>query len=234
MTPESARATYESATSIAHDLILDLVLSGKVKAGDPLREARLAEQLNLSRTPVREALRQLAFEGHVVLSHNRGAEVSETSPEAFAELFELRILLEGFGAGLAAMRISSEDLDELRRIHDMAEDITRRRTENYRTELVRLNAEFHGTIREAAGNRLLSGFIQSLTSVTLLRTTFAAYSEQQLLQSVNQHKELINALEARDRMLAEMVMRVHIHGARSTLTAEIGGEEMMMESSAEA
>lgn len=192
-------------------------MAGDLNPGEAIREEKIADQLNLSRTPVREALRQLAAEGHIDISHNRGATVVS---EDIDQLFELRILLEGYAAGVAAERITLEELDRLRAVQQRFDDVLHD-VSIERGELAKLNLAFHGAIRAACRNARLEAFIRSLTSVSLAHATFGSYTVEQLDRSRSQHWQLIEALERHDRPLAEMAMRVHISGARYAVAHDV-------------
>jgi DNA-binding GntR family transcriptional regulator len=193
--------------------LLHKITSRQILPGERLPEVALAEELQVSRTPIREALRQLAAEGYVDLHKNRGATVAEFEDD-LRELFELRILLEGHAAGLAAQRASAEQVAELRAIHARFERAIVDTSEEARHEAARINLEFHRAIHLAAGNKRLEMFVSSVTSASLIDSTFELYSIDQLHRSASQHQQLLDAIVHGDRGLAEMAMRVHISGAQ--------------------
>ncbi|WP_104126641.1 GntR family transcriptional regulator [Cryobacterium sp. Y57] len=193
--------------------ILHKITSRDLSAGDRLTETSLADELNVSRTPVREALRRLSAEGYVDLSKNKGATVA-TFDEDLDQLFELRILLEGFTAGLASQAATVDEVRNLKEIQSRFESAIEEQGDDVRLRVSRINIEFHNAILTAAKNKRLENFVSSLTSASLLRSTFELYSLDQLRRSASQHQQLIDAIEHRDRSLAEMAMRVHISGAK--------------------
>ncbi|WP_051147236.1 GntR family transcriptional regulator [Glaciibacter superstes] len=214
--------------SVAYEKILARIVSGTDEPGKRLREAGLAEELKTSRTPVREALQRLAAEGHVTIIPNRGATVSVADGDDLEELFELRMLLEGFAAGLAAQRI---DEPGLKRLKEIQQDFERAAASSSPEEMSRINLAFHRAVVDAAQNSRLATFISTLTSASLARATFETYSDEQLARSVSQHRQLIEGMERHDRPLAEMAMKVHISGARNSLKNDLQARRIVKEES---
>ena len=214
--------TKQQAVALVYEAVQERILSGIYRPGDRLRESQIAQELDVSRTPVREALQRLAAEDLVDISPNRGASVAaELDADDLEELFELRILLEGFAAGLAAQRITPAGAARLRGIQERFREAAASSSAGAREESARINLEFHREVQLIANNRRLDTFIASLTSASLAKTTFHTYSQKQLARSVSQHDQIIEAMENQDRNLAEMSMRVHINGARYSIREEL-------------
>ena len=110
-----------SATETAYDFLRNSIMVGSYAAGDRIKEEWIAEQIGVSRTPIRQAMQKLAAQGFVVVSHHQGARVANWSSQDLSEITELRALLEGFGARLAATKISERELDELRGLAEKME-----------------------------------------------------------------------------------------------------------------
>ncbi|WP_018158141.1 GntR family transcriptional regulator [Demetria terragena] len=187
------------------------ILAGALFADAPLREAAIAEQHGVSRTPVRDALRRLSGDGLVTLTPHRGARVSELATTDTAAVFELRALLEGFAARHAAER-GSPDLDRLSDLCDAMETCAVGGGDP--DEITRLNLEFHRLVHAASDNPLLPGVLQDVIAISLVRRTFSAYDDVETARSFSQHRDLVRALRARDGAWAEAVMVAHIRGAR--------------------
>lgn len=209
----SAAESEQEPSADPRTRILYLITSGRFTPGDRLPEVALANELNVSRTPIREALRGLAAEGYVDLHKNRGATVAQYDDD-LQELFELRILLEGHAAGLAAVHATPEQSAELQIIQDRYEMIIASSGQLRHHEAALTNMEFHRAILLAAGNPRLEQFVTSVTSASLIDSTFELYSADQLQRSASQHQQMIDAIAHHDRNLAEMAMRVHITGAQ--------------------
>lgn len=200
----------------AYDQIRDRILGGAYAIQDHLVEADLAAQLAVSRTPVREALRRLASEGLVIFQPNRGARVAGWTDAELSEIFELRALLESYGARLAAVRVTPDQLKNLDELAKRMEDLVASDLGEKDFHLVALaNNEFHLAVLRAAGNERLVAILSSLVHVPLVQLTFARYSPEALQRSLDHHRECLAALEANDGLWAESVMRAHILAARA-------------------
>lgn len=194
-----------------YDRLRRQILDGSLAADAPLREATIAEEHGVSRTPVRDALRRLSGDGLVTLTPNRGARVSELATTDTAAVFELRALLEGFAARHAAER-GTPDLDRMTLLCEQMEASAE--TGGDPDDITRLNLEFHRLVHTASENPLLPGVLQDVIAISLVRRTFSAYDQTETARSFAQHRELVRALRARDGSWAEAVMVAHIRGAR--------------------
>lgn len=197
-----------------YEAIREMIAAGEFRAGEPLREVRLAERAGVSRTPVREALRRLAAEGIVELRPNKGAQLVEISREDAAAIFDVRCLLEPYAAGRAATRASQDDLAHLEELLDAMDDVASAGREHL-DELAPLNNQFHNAILKAADARLAAEALAVVMRGPLVQRTFHLYSDEQLARSQEHHRELVASLRARNSVWAESVMRSHIEAARS-------------------
>lgn len=205
------------ANEIAVGLIREAILGGRIPAGARLKEGELAERLGISRTPIREALLVLHEQGLVELSPNRGARVRTYSLEELDDMYHVRALLEGFAARLAAARLSSEAVQQLRascqRFAELAPDDVER--------LVEENMFFHTTVLEGTGRPRLVEMARKVIQLPLVYRSFHWYSPAQKDASSHYHEQLTLAFEARDPDLAELLMCAHVLGARQTLMAHL-------------
>jgi DNA-binding GntR family transcriptional regulator len=204
------------ASETAYAIIRSGVLSGRFARGERLREAQLAELAGVSRTPVREALRRLDSEGLVEFTPNVGARVTAWSTEELKDLYEMRSMLEGYGARLAAQRVSAEELDELADLAARMETLGHRGAPSA-DEMTVLNGEFHRAIVQASRNAQLISLVRGMMEVPLITRTFQRYSPERMRASTIHHNELVDAIRAGDGMWAESVMRTHILAARNTV-----------------
>lgn len=205
------------------------VLSGEVPIGTRLRQEALAEEFGVSRTPVREALRQLQSTGLVELLPNRGAVVRGPSARDIREAYEVRAELEGLAAELAAERISDRDLVRLREAQALfrkaVETLIERRARTpapWKDESVwvRANDLFHQTILDAAGNARLHATIAELHRSFPRDLTWAALSESSPLleENLEQHDAVLRAIEQRDAAEARRRMVEHVRSAGELVT----------------
>jgi DNA-binding GntR family transcriptional regulator len=201
------------------------VLSGELPTGTRLRQESLAAEFGVSRTPVREALRQLNASGVVTVQPNRGAVVRGPSPREIREAYAVRAELEGFATELAAAHLGDVQLDQLREaerlfrhsIQELIEDRRRgvERDWTRQSEWERANDLFHRVIQEAAGNIQLQEAIAYLHLRFPRDLTWAAlsHSSHLLAENVEQHQRILEAIEARDPERARHAMTEHVRAA---------------------
>lgn len=202
----------QGAADSAYQHIRNAIVTGALPPGETLKETVLARDIGVSRTPVREALSRLGQEGLVEMERYRKARVATFSIEDAAEIFNLRGILEGHGAGRAATRISPDQIAELERIEDEMEAAFRdlgwhRHLEVFDT----LNMRFHALIAQVADSPRLERILAS--SLELPASIFNHYSEshdQRTLRTHRQHREIIDALKAGDAGWADAAMRGHL------------------------
>jgi DNA-binding GntR family transcriptional regulator len=201
-------ADRASLAKVASDRIRGRILDGTLKPGERLVEDRLSTELGVSRVPVREALLGLSREGLVRLEPRRGASVAELTPQLVDDLVEVRALLEGLNARLAARRHDPEIVallrDTLKRGNAAAKDGTHE-------ELSRLNAEFHERLTEASRNSVLADTMRSLRERTGL--AFALNSRPRAREDWQEHAGILAAVIAGDEELAALLATRHVHNA---------------------
>ncbi|WP_224400987.1 GntR family transcriptional regulator [Pseudonocardia sp. ICBG1034] len=205
-----------SAAERAYALIRSLVIEGGLAPGYRLREDPIAEELGVSRTPVREALRRLASEGLVELQPKRGAVVATFALAHLDEVTECRAALEGTAARRASSRISAEQLTRLAALDNEMRALAAERSPAALDKIGEFNKEFHGTVLVAAASPSLEMLLANLAVVPLVRRTFRHYSPEALERSMSGHHELVDALRAGSAEWAESVIRAHIWSAAST------------------
>ena len=199
----------------AYEKLRGQILSGERVHGERLTEVEVAADLGISRTPVREALRRLAAEGLVDVSLNRGASVARWGSADLQEIFDLRTILESDAAKRATTRAGSEVIAVLDEVcQEMDEIFANLDGISSLRSLAELNRRFHSTIIDAADSPRLSSIIDSLTHVPVVMQTFTQYSPHALARSLQHHREIVDAMRARDASWAESVMRAHIIAAR--------------------
>jgi len=193
------------------------IVEGIYGGGTHLTAEGLASSLGVSRTPVREALRRLHAEGLVSLIANRGAFVTSWTRKDVDEVFDLRVILESHAARLAAQRISDEALLKLRDLADRMEHAVRGRAGQQLDKLTALNADFHRLILTEAAQQRLMLILGHIVEMPLVMRTFAIYRQDELARSMEHHRELIAAFDARDSAWAGSVMQSHLYAAHQVL-----------------
>lgn len=210
--PGATRNTEFVADSV-HERLRDAILSAELRPNFRLVEEDLAAWLQVSRTPVREALLRLRQEGLVIRS--KGWLVRDHAPEEILQIIEARAAIEGSSAHLAAQRITAEELVELEELEERME-----KPSASRTEINELNNQFHAIITDIAGNFLLSQFHRRTKINYWNFNTPVVFTPADDELVIKGHRELIAALRAKDSDLSERIAREHVgHTARILSTA---------------
>lgn len=195
--------------------LADAIVAGQFRPGEKLDELTLANRFFVSRTPVREALSQLAAMGLVSRRPNKGAVVAQLSPEHMINLIEVMAELEAVCARLAAERMSGPERRALEAEHLAAAEMVRLgRTDAYGA----YDTLFHARVQTAARNPQLSEMAAlSRSRLAPFRTDLFAYPAQ-LARSYEEHETIVTALLRADGARAETMMRAHILGAKDRMT----------------
>jgi len=203
----------------AYQTILEGIISAQFAPGQHLKEEELSHSIGVSRTPIREALRRLANEGLVKFAQNQGTFVETFSIEDIDEVFQLRSMLEAHGAARAALRIGQAAIDALERSTDELDALRENQNgADITFEFNRLNAEFHKIILQTAESKRLSTMLATIIDLPLiLMKHYNWQTYVDLPRSCQQHRELIDAMKARDPVWASSLMRAHVLGARGDL-----------------
>lgn len=203
----SSGSLEKSKKELAYDQIKELIITHKLKPGTLLVERQLCAVLNTSRTPVREAIQQLASEGLVTNIPSKGSLVSEIRYEDIARLYEVREYLEGLASRLCALNITDTQFMELQQYYiAMAENIEK---EDYE-QLLSADISFHKAIINNSRNDLLINICNNYEG-QVRRITLLMESNPQIIAKAHAiHKELLVAIANRDAHLCENLMREHI------------------------
>jgi DNA-binding GntR family transcriptional regulator len=205
------------AVEVAYQAIRRAIIEGTYPAGARLPEEELSERIGVSRTPIRQALRQLEHQGHVELRPRRGAWVSSWTAADIAEVYGVRAQLESYGAQIAAQKIGALELRHLEECCLRMEALEDARRPGYLDELGELNNEFHASLLRATGNRRLMTSLASIVETPLILRVYHSYAEQRRREALRHHREILAAVSARDGEWAAATMRVHILSGRSAL-----------------
>lgn len=208
-----------AAVDKAYAALRARIFSGELAPGDRLKEREICAELDVSRTPVREALRRLQADGLVVIEPRRGGIVAGISGTEAEEIYSLGMLLESFGAGLAAGRATPEDIAALRTIIADMEAALREDTPAARSAYLELDSDLHRRIVRMTGNRHLGQLVRQVVGLPVLVQAFTHYSHDDLRVSLQQHRTIVQALAAGDAEWAEAAMRAHILAGRSITLA---------------
>lgn len=200
-------AASENISGTIAKRVRDAILNGRLEPGQRIKEGQIAQELGVSRTPVREALMLLKSEGLVEVLPNRGARVRAYEADDLYEIYELRSVLESFAARKAAENISERDIEALKA---SCAKFNRLCKEGDVRGLIKENLFFHETIMNAAGNSRLTELIRGVVELPLVYKIYHWSSPEERLASGEEHLEVAKALEVRDPELAEKLMRKHL------------------------
>jgi DNA-binding GntR family transcriptional regulator len=186
------------------DALRELITDGQISPGTPLRQRQLAEQFDVSYTPVREALRRLESEGLVVTDVHRGASVSQAESDELEENFRILAALESLAGSIAVTKMTDEDLAE---IEDLYQQVAACDPDD--GQLAELNRRFHFRVYECARSPML------LLLMRLLWRSFSQGPEhgRPHRESVEQHAHLLEALRNRDEEQVASIIRNHVLGS---------------------
>jgi len=208
------------AVDKAYETVKQGILNSRFPPGSRITEHEIAAASGVSRTPVREALRRLQAEGLVDFTPNFGAVVTAWGDSDVDEVFQLRALLESYGARRAATLARPEQLAELRRLAEEQFRESTERREGYLDRIAELNSHFHHALQAMASSPRLARALAALIEAPLMMRTFHKYSPDDLQRSAMHHLEICSALEARDGDWAASVMASHVHAARGAIGRE--------------
>lgn len=206
--------SYKPLRELVLDAIREAIISGTLKPRERLMEIQMAEELGVSRTPIREALRKLELEGFIVMVPRKGAYVADFSFKDIADIFEIRAALEGLAASLAAERITDEELENMERLMvEKAEAISQNDIER----IVDVDTKFHEAIYQASRNKRLWNIISNLREqIQRFRATSLAHPGRSK-QSLEEHRSIVEAIQARDAQASRQVAQEHIENAENSM-----------------
>lgn len=197
------------------DFLREHIISGVYPRGSRLKQAEIAEQLNLSITPVREALKLLEAEGYVARDSYRGARVIPFDPDASGEILQLRLLLETRLVQAVVENVTAGDLEELRQLEKEFEDAF---ASGDRAVARGINYRFHRRLYDIADMPHTLHFVQILWARYPFDVINAAGGRGQ--RAAREHEEILDALTVRDSTAAALAMRKHIESGWNELKAD--------------
>ena len=185
----------------------DDILKGIYKENDELREITLGKELGVSRTPVREALRQLELEGLVRIIPNKGTYVTGISKKDVKDIYMIRSLLEGLCARWATENIDEKGIEKLEEIIMLSEFHSRKEGSD---QTVILDGKFHEVLYEASKSRILEHVLSDFHKYVQLTRAKSVQVEDRLQKSIEEHKGILDAIKAKDADLAEKLANEHM------------------------
>ena len=217
------RKSISIADQIFEQLERD-ILSGKYPRGELLTELRLSEELGVSRTPIREAIRRLEQED-ILEEAGRGVTVVGISRQDMLDMYEIRIRIEGLAAEWAAERISDEELGQIRDTRELQRyDIEK--GGSHSDQIKNLDSQFHELVYRACGSRALTDTLLGLHKKMTKFRMASVSKHSRALQSVEEHEAILAALSAHDAAATGAAMTAHVVNARDRMR-DMGDEDAL-------
>lgn len=210
--------SYKPLRELVCENIRQAIIDGTFSPGERLMEIQMADEMGVSRTPVREAIRKLELEGFVVMIPRRGTYVADISIKDITEIYEVRTSLDVLAAGLAAERITEEELATL---NGYLLEIGQHVANMDMDKIVAVDTAFHDVLYTASRNERLRSIINNLREqLTGIRGRSMSYPGR-LIETMDEHRNLVDAIAARDVERAQHAARVHIENAEHTLVCSL-------------
>ncbi|MCR4431916.1 MAG: GntR family transcriptional regulator [Tepidanaerobacteraceae bacterium] len=197
----------KSKKDYAYEKIKDDILNNVIKPGSVLNERELCESLNISRTPVREAILKLASDGLVEILPNRGAFVTNITYEVITEIYDIREVLEGLAVKLFCICATEEEIDELKRVLDLQE---RMKQNNDLEKFVEYDKTFHHLILKGCKNKNLKNIMENIRTKIERITNLTVKDIARAETTLTHHKEIFKEISQRNYVEAEKLMKHHI------------------------
>lgn len=199
---------------VVYEQLKEAIRHGELQPGEPLSETSLSQALNISRTPVREALQQLAQEGLVQKTPNRSVTVTEPSFQDVLNILHVRTLVEPEIARLAAKSMSEEELDLMTTtVDEMAEAAQR----DDRSTWIEADTVYHETLSDTCPNALLGQLGLQMRNRMQYLATDSQITASRLIEGTEEHRQILAAIAERDAEAAEEAMREHLRQVRTGL-----------------
>jgi DNA-binding GntR family transcriptional regulator len=216
----AAPPRHLTKTEVALQVLRARIQSGQLRPGQRLRVEELAEELEMSPTPIREALRVLQADGAIDYRAHHGIVIAEISVDEIREIYRLRTLLEALAVELAVPRLDADRLATLERLHQQGAAAGT----NGGSALAEQNSAWHWTIYDASGSPLLNDFVRRLWEAFPWRTMWALQGQPELSQ--RQHARIMEEIRRGNAKRAAERMRVHVGSGEKTLLAQLERERL--------
>ncbi len=210
---------YRPLREMVFETLREAIIKGLLRPGERLMEIQIAEELGVSRTPVREAIRKLELEGFLVMVARKGAYVADISVKDITDIFEVRAALEGLAAGLAAERITEEELEQLERALVQTSEAT---TGDLNT-VVQSDTSFHELIYRASRNHRLQQIVIHLQEQIQRFRAVSLSQPGRTSVFIEEHRKIVEAISERNSELASLLAREHIENAEQSLLGVLEG-----------
>jgi DNA-binding GntR family transcriptional regulator len=206
--------SYKPLREIVFESLREAIISGVLKPGERLMEIQLAEEMGVSRTPIREAIRKLELEGFVVMIPRKGAYVAGISLKDIADVFEIRAALEALAASLAAERITEEELEQMERLLVRKAELTEA---NDLDSIVEVDTDFHAILFKASRNEKLGQILNNLREQIQRFRAVSLAMPGRMKEALEEHRKIVEALSERNVALVASLAAEHIENAENVM-----------------
>ena len=212
---------YLPLRDVVFNTLRRAILKGELKPGERLMEITLADQLGVSRTPIREAIRKLELEGLVVMAPRKGAKVASITERDLNDVLEVRKGMEVLAISLACKRITGEELEKLETIEQSFQKLIE---SGNLTELAEMDVKFHDTIYQATNNQRLVQLLNNLRE-QMYRYRMEYLKDIAVRRTLaEEHKAICRALRERDEQQAEEYVSIHIDNQQKAIIRSLSQE----------
>jgi DNA-binding GntR family transcriptional regulator len=209
--------TFEDQYSLrgrVYNSLREDILNGKYKPGENLIELKIAQELNVSRTPVREAIRQLELEGLVEGIPNKGANVKGISRKDMEDIYRIRKVLEGLAATWSIELITDDEIKELQEVYELMEFYTPR---NDIDQIAKLNTRFHEIIFTATKSKILMNILKDFQFYVKWARHASLSIPGRKEEALKEHYDILQAFKERDSDKAQQCLTVHVENSSKNL-----------------
>jgi DNA-binding GntR family transcriptional regulator len=213
---------YKPLREVVSETLRQAIKDGILKPGERLMEIQLADELGVSRTPIREAIRRLELEGFVVMVPRRGTYVADISLKDIAQVFEIRGALEELAAGLAAERITDEELETLER---MMVEINEYIEQGAFDKIVDTDVRFHDVLYHASRNTRLVDILNNLREQMLRFRSISMHYPGRLAATWEEHRQMVESIANHNSTMARRVAKKHMENSEKTLLKGMSKDE---------
>lgn len=222
MASKESKSLRRSLTDEVRDHIRDGIAEGRYQPGEWLKEGAIGKELQVSRTPIREAIRILEAEGLIVMEPWKGITVATLSRRQISDFYAYREMIEGLAAEMAACVITEDEIESLDAILRQLEE----GRDQTGSELANVNELFHKTIFNISGNRFLNQSLEVINTAKILIWKPVYPSHKRWDEAQQEHRKLLDALRARDPEAAKEAAQEHVRSAGLTRVAALVSEEL--------
>lgn len=213
---------YDLLSKKVYRILKKEIIKGSFKPGDKVLEGKIAEQMGISRTPVREAICVLAAEGFVILSPNQGVVVRSVSAENIREVLQIHSVLEGLAARLSCEVINEEDLKELENCVNKMEKLANKKDSSTYSEV---DLKFHELILNICRNKQLIQMRKNISDQAQRYRISSLSIPRRLKESLKEHQKILEAFKTKDPKKADSTSQKHIQNALKNILANVIKEQ---------